>query len=66
MKRVLLFLDATNPVNRTIRRGVVAGLCVFVAVGITAFLPEAPVWAVPILTAVLMAADKYIREILDI
>jgi hypothetical protein len=66
MKKVLLFLDASNPVNRVIRRGVVAGLCVFVAVGITAFLPQAPVWAVPMLTAILMGAEKYIRDILEI
>jgi len=61
-KKVLFFLDASNPRNRLIRRFVV----IFIFAGIAAILKDfiigAPEWLIPLITAVLALIDKWARE----
>lgn len=62
-KKVLFFLDASKPLNRAIRRGVI----IFIFAGFAAILQDfiigAPQYIIPILTAVLALLDKYLRDI---
>ena len=61
-KKVLFFLDASKPVNRVIRRAVM----IFIFAGISAviqnFIAGSPEWFTPILTMILAALDKMLRE----
>ena len=55
-------LKPDNKLHRIIRRAVMAGLIVAVAELVKGIVPLSPEYAVPLIAAVGMAADKYLRE----
>ena len=60
---MLLFLNPENKYHRVLRRGIVVGLLVIVSMLIGAYLPEAPEYSIPVLTAILAMIDKLTREL---
>lgn len=62
MKKLLLVLNPENKYARVLRRAVVVGVLSLLAVLLNAYLDVAPALLVPIITALLAAADKYIRD----
>lgn len=64
-KKVLLILDASNPVNRLIRRAVVICVLTLISVFVSDSLHLVPVVYVPVLTAVLALIDKMLSEYRD-
>lgn len=61
MNKLLLVLDASKPTNRIIRRAIVMGVIALISVVITELSGFAPGYAIPIITAVLAALDKWSR-----
>jgi len=55
-------LKPDNKLHRIIRRAVMAGLIVAVAELVKGIVPLSPEYAVPLIAAVGMAVDKYLRE----
>jgi len=62
MAKVLFLLDASNPVNRIIRRGVIVAVASLVAVIANSYLEFAPAYAVPVIAAIGAMADKIYSE----
>lgn len=64
--KVLFALDASKPLNRIARRGIVMGVLTLISVVIAGVLAEniAPIWSVSILVGILAIIDKAIREYL--
>lgn len=60
--KLLYFLDSEKKYNRVIRRAVVVGILSAVAVILTALVDVAPIYTIPVLTAVLAGIDKYLRK----
>ncbi len=62
-KKVLFFLDASNPINRVIRRGVMVAVLTFVAILLKdGIMPIVGDGYIAIITAILVAIDKAVRE----
>ena len=64
IKRTLgnLFLDMSNPISRIIRRGLIIGLLTAVSIMLAGYAEIAPEAYVPVITAILGAFDKALRE----
>ena len=62
-KKVFLFLPADNIYARAFRRAAVIGVITMFVVALKTLLPQFPEWTVPVATALLAAADKFIRDL---
>ena len=61
--KMLLFLNSDSLWQRVLRRAIVIGFFTLVSIVVReALIPAAPTIWIPILTAVLSALDKFIRE----
>lgn len=60
--KLLYFLDSDKKYNRIIRRAVVVGILSAVAVVLNSVVDIAPIYTVPIITAILAAIDKCLRK----
>ena len=65
MDKLLFVLPADKLWARTVRRAVVIFVLAGLSVVVKDRLAFSPEWAVPLLTAVLAALDKFLREILE-
>jgi len=59
---MLIFLNSEKKIHRVLRRAIVVGVLSAVAVVANAFVDVAPIYIIPVITAVLAAIDKYIRK----
>jgi hypothetical protein len=63
-KKLLLFLPANQLWARVVRRGVVVAFLTFIAILLKDWLiPTSPEAWVPLITAILVALDKLIRDL---
>lgn len=62
MKKMLFVLSSDKKWHRIARRAIVVGVLSAVAVLLTALLDVAPIYAIPVITALLASIDKLIRS----
>ncbi len=60
--KMLIFLNSDKKWHRIVRRAIVVGVLSAVAVLANALLDVAPIYSVPVITAVLAGIDKYLRK----
>lgn len=60
--KMLLFLNSEKKLHRVIRRAIVVGVLSAIAVVLTALVDIAPIYTVPVITALLAAIDKITRK----
>ena len=62
MKKMLFVLSPEKKWQRTLRRAIVVGVLTAIAVLLNAWLGCAPIILIPVITAVLAAIDKFVRD----
>jgi len=60
--KMLLLLNPENKWHRVIRRAIVIGVLSAVAVLLNSWIEVAPIYIVPVITAILAAIDKSTRK----